>query len=236
MASEEPPNPMTESGVTIASDSEQYNSGVEDLSASAPSSSPPDVVLYKRPTIWSILRGAAINLLLPFINGMMLGFGELFAHEAAFRLGWSNTRVSAAPCRRRCLGFFWGARVLTLVYRSSPFRGVKRTLLVPESRRSRSRGGRMSLTEFSHVDLGTQRKTSCSDSCLCTSQCLLLNAGGQWTDAACTVRRRNLGRLRCRWRRRRTKTVSGPLAGGSTVLFPAAAYTYIQGALLMKYT
>lgn len=108
MASEEPPNPMTESGVTIASDSEQYNSGVEDLSASAPSSSPPDVVLYKRPTIWSILRGAAINLLLPFINGMMLGFGELFAHEAAFRLGWSNTRVSAAPCRRRCLGFFWG--------------------------------------------------------------------------------------------------------------------------------
>lgn len=90
---------MTESGVTIASDSEQYNSGVEDLSASAPSSSPPDVVLYKRPTIWSILRGAAINLLLPFINGMMLGFGELFAHEAAFRLGWSNTRVF--PVSRR---------------------------------------------------------------------------------------------------------------------------------------
>jgi hypothetical protein len=32
-------------------------------------------------------------LLLPFINGLMLGFGELFAHEAAFRLGWTSTKV-----------------------------------------------------------------------------------------------------------------------------------------------
>lgn len=51
------------------------------------------MILYKPPTIWGILRGAAINLLLPFVNGLMLGFGELFAHEAAFRLGWSNTKV-----------------------------------------------------------------------------------------------------------------------------------------------
>lgn len=92
MASDEPPNPMAESGVTIRSDSEQY-SRHEEQSVSPPSSSSPAVVLYKPPTIWSIIRGAAINLLLPFINGMMLGFGELFAHEAAFRLGWSNTRV-----------------------------------------------------------------------------------------------------------------------------------------------
>ncbi len=92
MASDEPPNPMAESGVTIRSDSEQY-SGHDDLSASPPSSASPAVILYQPPTIWSIFRGAAINLFLPFINGMMLGFGELFAHEAAFRLGWSNTRV-----------------------------------------------------------------------------------------------------------------------------------------------
>ncbi|KAK4238264.1 60Kd inner membrane protein-domain-containing protein [Achaetomium macrosporum] len=91
MASDEPPNPMAESGVTIRSDSEQY-SGHDELSVSPPQSSSPAVILYQPPTIWSILRGAAINLLLPFINGMMLGFGELFAHEAAFRLGWSNTR------------------------------------------------------------------------------------------------------------------------------------------------
>jgi YidC/Oxa1 family membrane protein insertase len=108
MASDEPPNPMAESGVTIRSDSEQY-SGHEELSASAspPSSSAPAVVLYQPPTAWSIFRGAAINLLLPFINGMMLGFGELFAHEAAFRLGWSNTRVRHGVCcsrRSQCRG------------------------------------------------------------------------------------------------------------------------------------
>lgn len=82
-------NALAESGVTIPSDSEQYD---QDMSASPPSSSSP-VVLYKPPTAWSLIRGAAINLLLPFINGMMLGFGELFAHEAAFRLGWGGTKV-----------------------------------------------------------------------------------------------------------------------------------------------
>ena len=51
------------------------------------------MVLYSPPTIWGLLRGAAINILLPFVNGLMLGFGELFAHEAAFRLGWSGTKV-----------------------------------------------------------------------------------------------------------------------------------------------
>lgn len=91
MASEEPSNPMAESGVTIHSDSEQYSP--EDISTSPPSSSSPPLVLYQPPTLLGIIRGAAINLFLPFINGMMLGFGELFAHEAAFRLGWSGTRV-----------------------------------------------------------------------------------------------------------------------------------------------
>jgi hypothetical protein len=51
------------------------------------------MILYSPPTIWSVFRGAAINLILPFVNGLMLGFGELFAHEAAFRLGWSKTKV-----------------------------------------------------------------------------------------------------------------------------------------------
>ena len=92
MASDEAPHPLAESGVTIPSDSEQYSGG-EDISTSPPSSSSPAVILYQPPTFWSLLRGAAINLFLPFVNGMMLGFGELFAHEAAFRLGWSGTRV-----------------------------------------------------------------------------------------------------------------------------------------------
>lgn len=43
--------------------------------------------------MWGLLSGAVINLFLPFVNGLMLGFGELVANEAAFRLGWSGTKV-----------------------------------------------------------------------------------------------------------------------------------------------
>ncbi len=102
---DEAPNPMAESGVTMHSDSEQY-SGAEDLpSSDEPSSSQGDdrpIILYRPPTLWSLCRGAAINLLLPFVNGMMLGFGELFAHEFAFRLGWSGTRVRRCSCCLPC--------------------------------------------------------------------------------------------------------------------------------------
>jgi hypothetical protein len=82
-----------------SSDSENYassqphnNSSPERISSDETSSSP--LILYSPPTFWSILRGAAINLFLPFINGLMLGFGELVAHEAAWRLGWGGTKVS----------------------------------------------------------------------------------------------------------------------------------------------
>ncbi|TKW52616.1 Mitochondrial import protein 1 [Colletotrichum tanaceti] len=91
MASDDSLHPLAESGVTIRSDSEQYSQG-EDLTESPPSSNSP-LILYKPPTFWGLVRGAAINLFLPFINGMMLGFGELFAHEAAYRLGWGSTKV-----------------------------------------------------------------------------------------------------------------------------------------------
>ena len=83
---------LAASGVTIPSDSENYSIQNEQ-SPSSPSSPHSPIVVYSPPTIWSLLRGAAINLLLPFINGLMLGFGELLAHEAAFRLGWSGTKV-----------------------------------------------------------------------------------------------------------------------------------------------
>lgn len=83
---------LYDSTMTVPSDSENYSANNE-MSSSPPSSSSSPMILYKPPTIWGILRGAAINLLLPFVNGLMLGFGELFAHEAAFRLGWSNTKV-----------------------------------------------------------------------------------------------------------------------------------------------
>lgn len=85
---------LTASSMTIQSDSENY--GNNEGSPSPPSSSSAPIVIYKSHTIWSLCRGAAINLLLPFVNGLMLGFGELFAHEIAFRLGWSNTKVCQA--------------------------------------------------------------------------------------------------------------------------------------------
>ncbi|KAH8908478.1 mitochondrial import protein [Coniochaeta sp. PMI_546] len=119
MSSEEPTNPMAESGVTVRSDSEQY-SGAEEISISPPSSGSPAMILYQPPTLWGLIRGAAINLLLPFINGMMLGFGELFAHEAAFRLGWGGTRVFP-PSRKRSHPIGPGIEV---VEKSSPWPNV----------------------------------------------------------------------------------------------------------------
>ncbi|KAL3478429.1 outer membrane protein TOM13-domain-containing protein [Aspergillus californicus] len=90
---------LYESGLTIPSDSEIYSTN-HDISSSTSSSSP--MILYKpSPSLWGILRGAAINLFLPFVNGLMLGFGELFAHEAAFRLGWSGTKVFPTYRRSR---------------------------------------------------------------------------------------------------------------------------------------
>ncbi|EMG48740.1 hypothetical protein SBY92_004033 [Candida maltosa Xu316] len=48
--------------------------------------------------IFGILKKAAINLVLPFINGMMLGFGEILAHEIGFRYHWIGAKVE--PPRR----------------------------------------------------------------------------------------------------------------------------------------
>ncbi|KAI4237598.1 MAG: hypothetical protein L6R40_005889 [Gallowayella cf. fulva] len=91
---------LTESSMTVPSDSENYSSSNNELSPSPPSSSSSPLILYSPPTLWGLLRGAAINLLLPFVNGLMLGFGELLAHEAAFRLGWSGTKVCCQFQRR----------------------------------------------------------------------------------------------------------------------------------------
>ncbi|OKL64048.1 Mitochondrial import protein 1 [Talaromyces atroroseus] len=86
------PIELYDSGLTVPSDSENYSANNE-LSSSPPSTSSSPVILYKPPTFWSLLRGTAINVILPFVNGLMLGLGELLAHEAAFRLGWSGTKI-----------------------------------------------------------------------------------------------------------------------------------------------
>ncbi|KAI9828371.1 MAG: Mitochondrial inner membrane protein oxa1 [Thelocarpon impressellum] len=87
-------NGLSDSAMTIRTDSESYNAHEDPSpSPSPPSSSSSPIILYSPPTLWGLLRGAGINLVLPFINGLMLGLGELLAHEAAFRLGWGGTKV-----------------------------------------------------------------------------------------------------------------------------------------------
>lgn len=145
MASPENSNPLAESGITIHTDSERYSATEDVVSTSPPSSSSSPVILYQPPTIWTIIRGTAINLLLPFINGMMLGFGELFAHEAAFRLGWGGTKVSLGhaphhrdvlfPARRR---WSWMNVNANASPRSSPSPGGGR---IPSALASRFQSG-----------------------------------------------------------------------------------------------
>ncbi|KAF9352923.1 hypothetical protein BGX26_009294 [Mortierella sp. AD094] len=57
--------------------------------------------IASRETIISLCKATAINLFLPFINGVFLGFGEICAHELAFRWGWINSaHVVSVPGRR----------------------------------------------------------------------------------------------------------------------------------------
>jgi hypothetical protein len=112
------------STTTFPSDSENYNS--EEHSPSPPSSSSP-LILYSPPTFWGLIRGAAINLLLPFVNGLMLGLGELVATEAAYRLGWSGTKVRLLTVM---IGEFLVQRKANVLFRSSPLDEQTRDALV----------------------------------------------------------------------------------------------------------
>ncbi|KAF9920522.1 hypothetical protein FBU30_009627 [Linnemannia zychae] len=54
-----------------------------------------------RETVLSLCKATAINLILPFINGVFLGFGEICAHELAYRWGWiHSSHVVSVPGRR----------------------------------------------------------------------------------------------------------------------------------------
>lgn len=46
--------------------------------------------------VWDIFVKGLVNLVLPFINGLMLGFGEILAHEIGFKYGWVGARVKPA--------------------------------------------------------------------------------------------------------------------------------------------
>ncbi|KAG0294436.1 hypothetical protein BGZ96_001164 [Linnemannia gamsii] len=54
-----------------------------------------------RETVLSLAKMTAINFFLPFINGVFLGFGEICAHELAYRWGWIHSaHVVSVPGRR----------------------------------------------------------------------------------------------------------------------------------------
>lgn len=66
------------------------------------------------PSISHILQVSLINMALPFINGIMLGFGEIFAHELGFKFGYKDAKVLPAyrmeedlalPCPEEKYGF-----------------------------------------------------------------------------------------------------------------------------------
>ncbi|ORY99898.1 outer membrane protein TOM13-domain-containing protein [Syncephalastrum racemosum] len=52
---------------------------------------------YRNPTFLWIIRSTAVNFVLPFFNGVMLGFGEILANELVFKYGWFGySRVEPA--------------------------------------------------------------------------------------------------------------------------------------------
>lgn len=75
--------------VTVSGSSDIDTDTEEDFSASDDQNI---ILTFSRSTV-SILSSCAINLFLPFINGMMLGFGEIFAHELGFKWGFTGARV-----------------------------------------------------------------------------------------------------------------------------------------------
>ncbi|KAK6339443.1 hypothetical protein TWF718_008858 [Orbilia javanica] len=99
MSTNQPPQAASLSSSAVLSAPSDPESTNPNTTTNSPSTDSAQIVLYNPPTFVSIIRSAAINLFLPFVNGLMLGFGELFAHEIAFRLGWSGTNVF--PLSRR---------------------------------------------------------------------------------------------------------------------------------------
>lgn len=67
------------------------------------------VPFYRQPQFYSnFLHVFAQNFLFPFINGVMLGFGEICANEIAFRMGWFGVRNLPIYSRRAAITFGHG--------------------------------------------------------------------------------------------------------------------------------
>jgi hypothetical protein len=63
-----------------------------------------DVVpFYRHPKFISFFQVFTMNFVFPFINGVMLGFGEICANELAFRMGWFGMRNLPLVGRRNVI-------------------------------------------------------------------------------------------------------------------------------------
>lgn len=52
-----------------------------------------DSSLSTKTRVVALLGSLAINLFLPFVNGVMMGFGEIFAENVVWKwFGWAKTR------------------------------------------------------------------------------------------------------------------------------------------------
>ncbi|CAG8438805.1 19301_t:CDS:2 [Rhizophagus irregularis] len=70
-----------------------FSSRVRDSTRRDSQTDSQDVVpFYRHPKFISFLQIFTMNFVFPFINGVMLGFGEICANELAFRMGWFGIR------------------------------------------------------------------------------------------------------------------------------------------------
>lgn len=87
-----------EVGNALAQDSEIVTAQEVGLNSNSSDADVSDVVVVQassEPTgVVRFFARCGINLILPFINGLMLGFGEILAHELGFKYGWVGARVS----------------------------------------------------------------------------------------------------------------------------------------------
>ncbi|ODQ65023.1 hypothetical protein NADFUDRAFT_42322 [Nadsonia fulvescens var. elongata DSM 6958] len=66
---------------------------------------PSSFLLSSNFSLSQFLKRLTINTVIPFVNGMMLGFGEILAHEIAFKFGWSGARIHPLRVNRYLEGY-----------------------------------------------------------------------------------------------------------------------------------
>ncbi|KAH3666166.1 hypothetical protein OGAPHI_004355 [Ogataea philodendri] len=78
----------------------------------------PDPPEITADSVWSFLGSCGINLILPFINGVMLGFGEILAHEIGFRYNWSGAKLDYKSEKSRYILKYLAIQVVLSVIRA----------------------------------------------------------------------------------------------------------------------